>query len=231
MAGLQGETTLACTQEGCSETFTAENQLNAGKKRKAHLAEVHGIVTQRKNQKTPRGLDDILAQRPAAQVVSITKTIQDAGKPKGAAAHAIPKRDEWEKKLGLVLGLGADFRTNKVVNRSRLPEEEKDAFVERLSMDPEECEAVVIPIAGLITEGPLSPFNKKYGRQVLDLLDIIPALIAIISFEQRLRKFERDYGIPRQPRQRIGATNGNVPQPEPSPQSYEGISIYGPGSQ
>lgn len=240
-AGLiDGEST--CPE--CGEVFTASGKdlrtatLFANRKRSNHRKQVHGYVPPPKPPPTGRKPG---RPRKDGSPLQIVETIGDAGKPRGAAARQAPKRGEWEKKVSMTLGIVATWRTVRVVNSSRLPDEAKDEAVDRLTMSEDETDAVAAPFASVVAEGPLAALNKKYGRQALDVLDLLPALVAIVSFESRIRDFNRQYGnppAPRQPRGRREApANGSRPvasdaAPEEgawTPHVPDGVVAYGPG--
>lgn len=222
----------------CGEVFSGPAGA-AGRARSKHRQEVHGYVPPPSKKKGQPSQPS--SRRPES--VAPPRGAPGSGRPSNPGPRTtskVPSRSEWEKKLALTLGTISTVQVVGVVNRSRVEEAGKDQAVEDLVLDDDECEAIAIPFGGVIADGPLAGLNKKYGRQALDLLDCIPAVIAIVSYQSRLRNFQRQYGQPRQVRraeppatpQMNGANGASGPvEGAPAP-TFEGVefSVYGPGT-
>ena len=84
----------------------------------------------------------------------------------------------------------------------------QDNAADHLEMGEDEVDAIVDPFVALIT-GPLGGVNKKYGRQSLEILGVLPAALAMVTWRARVRDFERAHCPPRQKR---GQHRAQVPQ-------------------
>lgn len=143
---------------------------------------------------------DAPAVRPATPVAAV-KAIAAAGAPTTEAARKkAPTAAEWREKMSLALALLTTWLVLRIIARSDIssePDDVQDAAADRLEMGNDEVDAIVDPVVALIT-GPLGSANKKFGRQAMELLGVLPAALAFTTWRARVRDFERQHCPPRQ---------------------------------
>jgi hypothetical protein len=140
--------------------------------------------------------------RPATAVSAATAIVREGTPTTEAARKRPPTAKEWQDKMGLALALLTTWMVLRIVSRSDLheaPDEVQDSAVDHLEMGEDEVDAIVDPFVALIT-GPLGGVNKKYGRQSLEILGVLPAALAMVTWRNRVRDFERAHCPPRQKR-------------------------------
>ena len=140
--------------------------------------------------------------RPATAVSAATAIVREGTPATEAARKRPPTAKEWQDKMGLALALLTTWMVLRIVSRSDLheaPDEVQDSAVDHLEMGEDEVDAIVDPFVALIT-GPLGGVNKKYGRQSLEILGVLPAALAMVTWRNRVRDFERAHCPPRQKR-------------------------------
>jgi len=140
--------------------------------------------------------------RPATAVSAATAIVREGAPTTEAARKRPPTAKEWSEKMGLALALLTTWLVLRIISRSdvsQAPDEEQDAWADRLEMGEDEVSAIVDPFVALIT-GPLGGVNKKYGRQSLEILGVLPAALAMVTWRNRVRDFERAHCPPRQKR-------------------------------
>jgi len=140
--------------------------------------------------------------RPATAVSAATAIVREGTPTTEAARKRPPTAKEWQDKMGLALALLTTWMVLRIVSRSDLheaPDEVQDSAVDHLEMGEDEIDAIVDPFVALIT-GPLGGVNKKYGRQSLEILGVLPAALAMVTWRNRVRDFERAHCPPRQKR-------------------------------
>ena len=140
--------------------------------------------------------------RPATAVSAATAIVREGTPTTEAARKRPPTAKEWQDKMGLALALLTTWMVLRIVSRSDLheaPDEVQDSAVDHLEMGEDEVDAIVDPFVALIT-GPLGGVNKKYGRQSLEILGVLPATLAMVTWRNRVRDFERAHCPPRQKR-------------------------------
>ena len=140
--------------------------------------------------------------RPATAVSAATAIVREGTPTTEAARKRPPTAKEWQDKMGLALALLTTWMVLRIVSRSDLheaPDEVQDSAVDHLEMGEDEVDAIVDPFVALIT-GPLGGVNKKYGRQSLEILGVLPAALAMVTWRGRVRDFERAHCPPRQKR-------------------------------
>lgn len=147
-------------------------------------------------------------KRPAT-VVSAASAIIHEGEPTTAAAlKRPPTAKEWSDKMGLALALLTTWMVLLIIARSDIaaaPDETQDEAANRLEMGEDEVDAIVDPFVAFIT-GPLGGLNKRYGRSSLEILGVLPASLAFVTWRSRVRDFERAHCPPRNRKERPGAT-------------------------
>ena len=172
-------------------------------------------------------------KRPAT-AVSAARTVVQAGTPTTEARKRPPTAKEWSDKMGMALALLTTWLVLRIISRSDLaeaPDEVQDATADRLEMGEDEVDAIVDPFVALVT-GPLGGLNKKYGRQSLEILGILPAVVAFLTWRGRLRDFEKTH-VPQRPRRReqpraqepVG-TDGEAPIFTPA--RFNGATVFEP---
>jgi hypothetical protein len=163
-----------------------------------------------------------------ATAVSAASAIAHAGKPAGADSSKPPTATEWKAKAGLFLELLTLYLVMRIVSRSDLPEEEHDSATDRLEMGNDEVEAIIDPFVGLIT-GPFGKLNKKYGRGAVEVLGVLPAVLALVTWRTRVRDFERHHCAPKSRKgvREIAADirGADGPPSEPAPAYYNGSTV------
>jgi hypothetical protein len=140
--------------------------------------------------------------RPATAVSAATAIVREGTPTTEAARKRPPTAKEWSEKMGLALALLTTWMVLRIVSRSDLheaPDEVQDSAVDHLEMGEDEVDAIVDPFVALIT-GPLGGVNKRYGRQSLEILGVLPAALAMVTWRNRVRDFERAHCPPRQKR-------------------------------
>ena len=140
--------------------------------------------------------------RPATAVSAATAIVREGTPATEAARKRPPTAKEWQDKMVLALALLTTWMVLRIVSRSDLheaPDEVQDSAVDHLEMGEDEVDAIVDPFVALIT-GPLGGVNKKYGRQSLEILGVLPAALAMVTWRNRVRDFERAHCPPRQKR-------------------------------
>lgn len=159
--------------------------------------------------------------------VRAASEIAHAGEPTGAASRKPPTAAEWKAKASLFLALLTTWMVLRVISRSDVPDEDHDAWADKLEMGDDEVDAIVDPFVGVIV-GPLGSLNKKYGRGAVELLGVLPAVLAMVTWRTRVRDFERHHCPPRQQRRGVR----NAPQPgradgeTPAPAVYNGSTAW-----
>jgi hypothetical protein len=169
--------------------------------------------------------------RPATAVSAATAIVREGTPTTEAARKRPPTAKEWQDKMGLALALLTTWMVLRIISRSDLaqaPDEVQDEVADRLEMGEDEVDAIVDPFVALIT-GPLGGVNKKYGRQSLEILGVLPAALAMVTWRGRVRDFERQHCPPRQ-RQRRGVPSAPVPQrqdgEERPPPVWNGSTVF-----
>ena len=150
--------------------------------------------------------------RPATAVSAATAIVREGTPTTEAARKRPPTAKEWSDKMGLALALITTWLVLRIIARSDLaqaPDEIQDAEADRLEMGEDEVDAIVDPFVALIT-GPLGGINKKYGRQSLEILGVLPAALAMVTWRNRVRDFERAHCPPKQRRGK--GQHAQVPQ-------------------
>jgi hypothetical protein len=141
--------------------------------------------------------------------VSAASAIIHEGEPTTAAAlKRPPTAKEWSDKMGLALALLTTWMVLLIIARSDIaaaPDETQDEAANRLEMGEDEVDAIVDPFVAFIT-GPLGGLNKRYGRSSLEILGVLPASLAFVTWRSRVRDFERAHCPPRNRKERPGAT-------------------------
>ena len=101
-----------------------------------------------------------------------------------------PSASEWEDKLGsLVVLLTMTYVEYAVVRPFHLADDVAAHWVEQLGMTDEEASTVVEPCSFLIAKTDL---NKKHGREAIEILAFAPAILAVISWADRVSEFRRE---------------------------------------
>jgi hypothetical protein len=101
-----------------------------------------------------------------------------------------PSASEWEDKLSaLVVLLTFTYVEYVVVRPFHLPEDQAAHWVERLGMTDDEAEKIVEPCSFLIAKTDL---NKKHGREAIEILAFAPAILAVVSWADRVSEFRRE---------------------------------------
>jgi hypothetical protein len=186
----------------------------------------------------PQPLGQAPPKRPATPerpttVVSAASAIVHEGEPTTEAARKRPPTaKEWSDKAALALALLTTWFMLRLIARSDLanaPDEVQDGFADHLEMGEDEVEAVVDPFIALIT-GPLGSMNKRYGRASLEILGVLPASLAFVTWHSRVQDFERQHCPPKQRRERPSA-----PQPVGAngeevfvPRIWNGSTVFEP---
>lgn len=182
-------------------------------------------------------------ERKAPTAVAAATEIVHAGEPTGGDKSKPPTAKEWKAKASLFLELLTLYLVMRIVARSDLPEAEHDAATDRLEMGDDEVEAIIDPFVGLIT-GPFGALNKKYGRGAVEILGVLPAVLALVTWRARVRDFERHHCPPKNRRgvraiatDLRGTSQGQAAGPEPvyyhngstAPQEVPGLIVH-PGT-
>jgi len=167
--------------------------------------------------------------RPATAVSAATAIVREGTPTTEAARKRPPTAKEWQDKMGLALALLTTWLVLRIISRSDLaqaPDEVQDEWADRLEMGEDEVDAIVDPFVALIT-GPLGGINKKYGRQSLEILGVLPAALAMVTWRGRVRDFERQHCPPRQKR---GQARAPVPprqdEGERPPPVWNGSTVF-----
>ena len=167
--------------------------------------------------------------RPATAVSAATAIVREGAPTTEAARKRPPTAKEWSDKMGLALALLTTWLVLRIISRSDLagaPDEVQDNAADHLEMGEDEVDAIVDPFVALIT-GPLGGVNKKYGRQSLEILGVLPAALAMVTWRARVRDFERAHCPPRQKR---GQHRAQVPQradgEERPPPVWNGSTVF-----
>ena len=145
---------------------------------------------------------DAPKKRPATAVSAASAIVREGTPTTEAARKRPPTAKEWQDKMSLALALITTWVVLRIISRSdvaQAPDEEQDAWADRLEMGEDEVDAIVDPFVALIT-GPLGGVNKRYGRQSLEILGVLPAALAMVTWRGRVRDFERAHCPPRQKR-------------------------------
>jgi hypothetical protein len=101
-----------------------------------------------------------------------------------------PSASEWEDKLSaLVVLLTFTYVEYAVVRPFHLPDDQAAMWVERLGMTDDEAEKIVEPCSFMIAKTDL---NKKHGREAIEVLAFAPAILAVISWADRVSEFRRE---------------------------------------
>jgi hypothetical protein len=130
--------------------------------------------------------------------------------------------------MSLALALLTTWLVLKTIARSDIaaaPDEVQDQAADKLEMGEDEVDAIVDPFVALIT-GPLGGINKKYGRQSMEILGVLPAVLALATWRARIREFEKAHCPPRR---RKEPRRAQVAQPEDRGERvpvYNGSTAY-----
>lgn len=100
-----------------------------------------------------------------------------------------PTAAEWEDKLTALVVLATMTYVEYVVVRPfHLPEPHATEAVSMLGMTEDEARTVVEPCSYLIGR---SELNKKHGREAIEILAFAPAVLAIVSWADRVSSFRQ----------------------------------------
>ena len=119
-----------------------------------------------------------------------------------------PTASEWEEKLTALVVLGTMTYVEYVVVRPvGLSDADATQAVAILGMTDEEARTIVEPCSYLLGR---SELNKKHGREAIEILAFAPALLAIVSWADRVSQFRQQMqvGDPNVSTQRFEAAPG-----------------------
>jgi hypothetical protein len=151
----------------------------------SHKYRIHGVRST-KGPKGPKGrtlqTDDEIGARP---VVGILQDARDQI-PEGTAP---PTQVDLTKALGRGLGLtSAAVASYAVESDEYLTEAERDVVADELSLTPKQAEDIMRPIAKAFAPTKL---NRKYGRQVVENVDVIGSIAELATLGLNWRNYLR----------------------------------------
>jgi hypothetical protein len=150
----------------------------------------------------------------AADPTPATSFVEAAGEitPRTFSAKA-PSASEWEEKLtALVVLATMTYVEYAVVRPFHLPEPTATEAVNYLGMTNDEASKIVEPCSFLIAR---SEINKKHGREALEILAFAPALLAIVSWADRVSTFRQ------QMQAQLGENSVRLQGPSTTPRASE----------
>jgi hypothetical protein len=174
--------TIRCVQPGCDWTAeTAPNRENW--RRGQHERNVHGIVGKGRQPRKRKGMPTE-ADKAARPVISAAREVAaEIGSGSGRAPSA--------DKLAEGLGRGVEMAIGGVAvviveSEPDITRDERDRLVGYLSLSPEASVALARPFARLFAGTKL---NARYGRQVVDNVDVVGALVEVVQLGIHWREF------------------------------------------
>jgi hypothetical protein len=100
-----------------------------------------------------------------------------------------PSASEWEEKLTALVVLATMTYVEYVVVRPfHLPEPHASEAVSVLGMTDDEARTIIEPCSFLLAR---SEINKKHGREAIEILAFAPAILAIVSWADRVSSFRQ----------------------------------------
>lgn len=149
-----------------------------------------------------------------------------SGKPPTAA--------EWEDKLtSLVVLLTMTYVEYAVVKPLKMSDADATQAVSYLGMTDDEARTIVEPCSYLLSK---SSINKKHGREAIEVLAFAPAILAIVSWADRVSTFRQQMLAAQQSGQLQGDPNVSTEShgPTESPSRPQGpgpvvANFGGPG--
>lgn len=127
-----------------------------------------------------------------------------------------PTEAEWEKSLGRALSEVTVFGAYMSIEHDprELSEQQEEALVEYLSLSPPEGREVAAPIGRIIARTPL---NRKYGRTVVDNLDLVNSVATIATLMRHWSSYRRERKAMETPGATITELRPSAAPPPPVP--------------
>lgn len=155
-------------------------------RKKEHGVEGTGRRTKRPPQSSRRGRSSAGAGEGATPLAVVRDMRDGAGKTKGA-----PTREQLTDSLGRGYGYGMTYLASAIVDGDPrfATEADKDRAIEALAPTAQEATMTVAPVARALAGTSL---NRKYGRGVVDNMDVLDCFFAISEQMRRFNTYRRE---------------------------------------
>ena len=186
------QVTVTC--ELCEQTFTG-NESGAGSaawKLGLHKRNAHGVEGKKARRKRGEPSEDELAAGGARSVLAGAQAVAaEIGQGRGNA----PTAAQLAAGLGRGLAIASIFAANlaadtdPTIGPGEVGARQKDALIDELALTPKAATDVMAPIARALSG---TKANAKYGRAVVDNVDVVASILEIGTLGWRWRSYFRD---------------------------------------
>lgn len=216
--GERPQETRSCPECGKEFTGPSSGAGQVGMLVGTHRFREHGYRNpKKKTRSSTRPTDEDFAERP---VVALVRDMGEAARGRG-----VPSAEQLTSAFGRGLGLTSIAVASWAVETDpNIPdgppgEPLRDHLVDELSLTPKAAEDVMRPLAKAFSDTGL---NRKYGRQIVENVDVVASIAELAKLSLNWRKYFRERSAATAaagPPPIVNATSTMIPAPGPTLQS------------